>query len=86
MDSSCELLRSIDPARGSVYCCEAPCRTLRSISKHQGSPGGVRLREENPRGDIGRFLCRRCCGLVLRVLTAELYCNERSATRALCRV
>ena len=33
MDSSCELLSSLDPASGS---CEEPCRTARSISKHQG--------------------------------------------------
>jgi hypothetical protein len=33
MDSSCELLSSIDPASVSVHCCEVPCRTLRSISK-----------------------------------------------------
>jgi hypothetical protein len=31
MDSSRELLRSLDPASGSVHCCEVPCRTLRSI-------------------------------------------------------
>jgi hypothetical protein len=30
--SSCELLRSLDAASGSVHCCEVPCRTLRSIS------------------------------------------------------
>ena len=34
MDSSCELLRSLDPASVSVHCCEVPCRTLlRNISK-----------------------------------------------------
>jgi hypothetical protein len=32
-DSSYELLRSLDPASGSVHCCEVPRRTLRSISK-----------------------------------------------------
>ena len=26
MDSSCELLRSLDPASVSVHCCEVPCR------------------------------------------------------------
>jgi hypothetical protein len=26
MDSSCELLCSLDPASVSVYCCEVPCR------------------------------------------------------------
>jgi hypothetical protein len=28
MDSSCELLSTLDPAWGSVHCCEMPCRTL----------------------------------------------------------
>jgi hypothetical protein len=37
MDSSCELLRSLDAARRSVHCYEVPfLRTQRSISKHQG--------------------------------------------------
>jgi hypothetical protein len=41
MDSSCELLSSVDPASGSVHCCQVPCRTLRSVSKHP-SRGDVR--------------------------------------------
>jgi len=28
MDSSCELLRSLDPASVSVHCCEVHCRTV----------------------------------------------------------
>ena len=28
MDSSCELLSSLDAASGSVHCCEVPCRAL----------------------------------------------------------
>jgi hypothetical protein len=38
MDSSCELLRSIDPASGSVHCCEMPCRTVirTSINTDEG--------------------------------------------------
>jgi hypothetical protein len=30
MDSLYELLRSLDPASGSVHCCQVPCRTLSS--------------------------------------------------------
>jgi hypothetical protein len=45
-DSSCELLRSLDPASGFVHCCEVPRRTLRSISKGgdvQRRASGLRL-------------------------------------------
>jgi hypothetical protein len=42
MDSTCELLRSLDAASGSVHRCQVPCRTARSISTHQG--GGAQRR------------------------------------------
>jgi hypothetical protein len=36
MDSSCELLSSLDPAWGSVHCCEVPCRTLEASASIKG--------------------------------------------------
>jgi hypothetical protein len=43
MDSSCELLSSLDAASGSVHCCQVPCRTARCTSKHHQG-GGVQRR------------------------------------------
>ena len=74
MDSSCELLRSLCRVWGSVHCCGVPCRTMRSISKHQGgdvqrraSLGGVRLTERTREAHgwvwvYGEALSVHCCG------------------------
>jgi hypothetical protein len=64
VDSSCELLSSLDPASGSVHCCKVSCRTARSISRHQGGDvqrrasglsGGVRLTEKTR--EAHRWMC-----------------------------
>jgi hypothetical protein len=64
MDSSCELLSSLDPASRSVHGCEVPCRTLRSISnggnvqRHASGlrlSGGVRLTERTR--EAHRWVC-----------------------------
>jgi hypothetical protein len=36
VDSSCEVLRSLETAWGSVHCCEVPCRALEASASTKG--------------------------------------------------